>query len=127
MASTVSVYYKYDNDVNILLGSYEKPSPPHDGIYEKGDGYVKYNDGYCEQTGYVEGVTKSEKTITTNLKIPFINTSYSVYFPASENGILTTFGLSKRTNYFSVSIYYHHNVIGDGPFKVGYEATGYWK
>lgn len=127
MASTISVYYKYTNDIDILLGSYEKPSPPHGGIYEEGDGYTKYNDGYCVQTGYVKGVTKDDQRISTNLKVPFINTSYSLSFPATESGILTAHSYSKRTNYFSVHIYYHHNVIGDGPFEAAYEATGYWK
>lgn len=125
MASTISVYYKYTNDIDILLGTKEKP--PHDGVYKQTDDYVMYNDGYLVQTGTTDIPVTYRGDVTINFKVPFINTNYNVSF-SSDFTTIKVSSSSKYEDHYSATV--NTIIPGVNPgsrININYTATGYWK
>ena len=125
-SNKVSVYYRYSDDINILLGTHEKtPSGSdnndHGGIYKYTHNYTMYNDGYYVYKGTLI-FSSSIPSVQVTFDQPFKTSNYMLIF----NPSMTDMSVSSRyeTNFIA---YYkgYSQLIGELP--INYEATGKWK
>lgn len=109
ITGSFSVYYKYTDDIKVLLGSYTKPSssggsgggsggssPPTYGIYEQKPGvYTMYKNGSYVYKGAIT-FNKSLKSTEFVFEKPFVNTDYNVKFDKSD---VEAYGISVAGRY----------------------------
>ena len=128
-----SVYYKYTDDIKVLLGSYTKPSSgdnSHGGIYKKNLGvYTMYNDGYYVYNGAVS-FDNSQYSAEFVFDNNFIDVSYNVEF---DNNDVKEYGVSVFNKYvdrFTVvrkSDQGGISPINDVRITIEFKVFGYWK
>lgn len=125
-SNKVSVYYRYSDDINILLGTHEKTpsgsdSNDHGGVYKYARNYTMYNDGYYVYKGTLI-FSSSIPSVQVTFDQPFKTANYTLIFNPS------TPGMSVSSRYTTNFIAYYKNysqLIGELP--IDYKATGYWK
>ena len=138
-SDTISVYYRYSDDINILLGKYDGSSTggssesggssggggssgsgsdktDHGSVIKSGSGYIIYSDGYYELKNIIL-LSSSETKV--NCPYPFKNTAYTVNI---INGYPDMYVGSKTTSSFNI-VYPAWNTAKR--ITVQYEAYGY--
>ena len=125
-SNKISVYYGYSDDINILLGTYEKTpsgsdSNDHGGVYRYTHNYTMYNDGYYVYKGTLT-FNSSIPSIQVTFDQPFKTANYMLIFDPSAPGISVS---SRYTTNF-IAYYKGYSSLID-KLSINYEATGQWK
>ena len=125
-SNKISVYYGYSDDINILLGTYEKTqsgsgSTDHGGVYKYTRNYTMYNDGYYVYKGTLT-FNSSIPSVQVTFDQPFKTANYTIIFDPSMPGMTVS---SRYTTNFIVYYKDYFQLIGELP--INYEATGKWK
>lgn len=125
-SSKISIYYRYSDDINILLGTYVKSqsgsdSNEHGGVYKYASNYTMYNDGYYEYWGTLI-FSPSTPSIQVYFDQPFTTSNYTLIFDPSVPG----FTVSTRLETNFTAYYKAYSSLVDS-LSISYKATGKWK
>ena len=125
-SNKISVYYGYSDDINILLGTYEKTSSgsgsnDHGGVYRYTHNYTMYNDGYYVYKGTLT-FSSSIPSVQVTFDQPFKTANYMLTFDPSMPGMSVS---SRYTTNF-IAYYNGYSSLID-KLSINYEATGQWK
>ena len=125
-SNKISVYYGYSDNINILLGTYEKKpsgsgSNDHGGVYKYTHNYTMYNDGYYVYKGTLV-FSNSIPSVQVTFDQPFKTNNYMLTFNPSVPDVSVS---SIYTTNFIAYYKGYSQLIGELP--INYEATGKWK
>ena len=133
ITGSFSVYYKYTDDIKVLLGSYTKPSSgdeSHGGIYKQKPGvYTMYNDGYYVYNGAVS-FDNSQYSAEFVFDNNFIDVSYNVEFDLND---VKAYGVSASNKYVDRFTVVRKDgqggvsPVNDVRITIEFKVFGYWK